>query len=175
MPRWSGSGTLIATGNGRGLILSCRHVADKVGTKVKLNWVSVGQETVGVVIEVVPRTGTRRRSSWGNDLALIEANIPIGLTPVSVVKFDPDNGPWTCRGFRSGTAYTAVTSKAKLKGDQIVLSALFWGGESGGAVLDKYGQLVGVIVASESERGSTGIAANGEALQDLLSRYGKQY
>lgn len=176
MPRWFGSGTLVAVGGGKGLVLSCRHVAYKVGNEVKLKWVSVGLETTGKVVEVIPRTGGRRRgSSWQNDLALVEAYIPAGLKPIPVVKFDPDNGPWTCLGFRGETAYIAVTNKAKKKGDSIVLSALFWGGESGGAVLDKYGHLVGVIVASDGNNGSTGIAANGEALQAMLEKYGKQY
>lgn len=178
MLKWSGSGTLIAVSDGKGLILSCRHVARKVGTEVKLKWVAIGQETSGEVIEVVPKTGksSRKRrgnSSWGNDLALIEAGIPEGLEPVPVAKFDPDNGPWTCRGFRGGTAYTAVTDEAEERDDgRIILSALFWGGESGGAVLDKYGHLVGVIVASNT-KGAYGVAANGEALRTLLEKYNK--
>lgn len=175
MPKWSGSGTLIAVKGGRGLILSCRHVAYKVGNPVELQWVTVGQQTEGEVVEVVPRTGRRGTDKWQNDLALIEADVPAGLKPIPVAKFDANNGPWTCIGFRGKAAYIAVTSEAKKVDDAIVLSALFWGGESGGAVLDKYGQLVGVIVASEDNSGSTGIAANGEALQALLEKYGKQY
>ena len=175
MPKWSGSGTLIAVDGNRGLVLSCRHVAQKVGNKVELRWYATSQETDGIVVEVVSKTGRgRRNSSWQNDLALVEADIPAGLKPVPVAKFDPDNGPWTCQGFRNGTGYTAITNKAEEKNGRLVLSALFWGGESGGAVLDKYGHLVGVIVASNT-KGSYGIAANGEALQIMLEKYGKQY
>ena len=178
MPRWFGSGTLVATDGDRGLVLSCRHVAQRVGNEVELRWLSVGQETAGEVVEIVSkagkRRGRRRNNSFQNDLALIEADVPAGLEPVPVAEFDPDNGPWTCQGFRDGTAYSAITNKAEKKGDSIVLSALFWGGESGGAVLDKHGHLVGVIVASNTED-SHGIAANGEALRTMLEKYGKQY
>ncbi len=175
MPRWSGSGTLVAVDGDKGLILTCRHVASRVGTDVKLQWVTNGMETEGEVVEVIPKTSRKGLKRWGNDLALVEASIPEGIEPIPVAQFDPDNGPWTCIGFRQEAAYICVTNSAKRSGDAITLSALFWGGESGGAVLDKYGQLVGVIVASEDGSGSVGIAANGEALRSMLEKYGKKY
>lgn len=161
-----GSGTLIALDGERALVLTCRHVAMTGGAGVKLEWLGAAcQRTSGKVITVVPGT------TFNNDLALVVSDAPKGLTPVIVAKFDEANGPWRCVGWRGGQMYEAVADEASEADGLIKFNSPLIGGQSGGAMLDKNGHLVGVSVGSDMT--TYGVAADGRFLAGLLDAYTK--
>lgn len=162
-----GSGTLIATRGGTALVLSCRHVNEVEGARVTISWPLAGnQVTPGTVHKVI------RGEDWGTDIAVIICRRPAGVAPIRVVKFNADHGPWVGAGWRSGQLRVAVSKQAEQRGNEIWLESpgmAFVGGQSGGCLFNRYGQLVGVIVASD--RYSTSICADGPLLHQIIDQY----
>jgi S1-C subfamily serine protease len=159
-----GSGTLIAIKDGKALILTCRHVAQDVDAAAKLEWLGAGgQVTTGNVLAIV------NGSEFNSDLALIVCDAPDGLQPVRVAKFDPTNGPWHGVGWRGGQMYETFTNEATDVDGAINFNSTLIGGQSGGALLDRNGCLVGVTVASDFK--TMGIASDGRYLSQLLKAH----
>lgn len=161
-----GSGTLISVdAQGRGLVLTCRHVANFVGNPVLCTfyWAGGGQESNGSVIAV------EHGNDFNNDLALIViSKAPSGVVPRGVAGFNQAEGPWVAAGFRAG--YMRITPPILTALEQpdgrIMLPTPLVKGMSGGAVFNKYGQVVGVSVGSDFV--TTGIAADGVHLRKML-------
>jgi len=164
-PEGQGSGTLIATrDDGTALVLSCRHVCGRIGNRVQLNWIlSGGQTSSGVVWDVVPGAG------FDTDLALVICDRPSGVLPRRVVPFQPQNGQWVSAGFRGGQLRYSVSSAARLQGSLLTLNSPFVGGMSGGPTFDRFGRVVGVVVASD--RRSYGVSTDGDLLHNLIRKY----
>lgn len=156
-----GSGTLIAISDDEALVLSCRHVAESVDAAAKFEWLGVtGQITAGRAIAVVPG------QTFNNDLSLFVTSIPDGVKPVRIAKFDPENGPWRCVGYRDGQMYEAVADEAEEKDGLITFNSPWIQGQSGGPCFDKNNCIVGVIVGSDLK--TYGVAADGKYLQELI-------
>jgi Trypsin-like peptidase domain len=160
-----GSGTLIAVSGTEGLVLSCRHVAECKGDKALVRWLGdSGTTTAGRVISVVPG------GSYNNDLALLVATVPAGVLPKRIAKFDPDNGPWRCVGYRRGVLYECIAYEASESEGLITFNAAPIGGMSGGCMLDADGCVVGVVVGTNKKL-LQGCAANGKYLSDLIESH----
>ena len=156
-----GSGTLIAISDDEALVLSCRHVAESVDAAAKFEWLGVaGQITTGRAIAVVPG------QTFNNDLSLFVTSIPDGAKPVLIAKFDPENGPWRCVGWRGGQMYEAVADVGEEKDGLITFNSPWIQGQSGGPCFDKNNCIVGVIVGSDLK--TYGVAADGKYLQELI-------
>ena len=165
MPRWTGSGTLVATSGGKGLVLSCRHVNPRVGMRARVRWLGVGAETIGVVVKVV------RGRGFGTDLALLVTDIPGGVLPRTVAAFDPQNGPWRSVGYRDSRLLEATAERVDVRGNLLYLNSPYLGGMSGGPTFDRFGQVVAVVVASNGD--TVGVSVDGEALHDMLREFAK--
>lgn len=163
-----GSGTLIAkqkVGNEyAGIILSARHVALQEGSVVTINWLSDGGiKTMGRTWKLIHGDG------YATDMSLICCEVPAGVQPVKVVKFNPANGPFLSAGYRDGLLrvggpYHNVT---KTKSDSLYVDSPLCHGMSGGALFDRYGNVVGIVIASDTK--SWGIFSDGQYLERLLS------
>lgn len=159
-----GSGTLIAVNENYALILTCRHVASKEGDDAVMTWWADGKEqtTFGRVM-LVSEGGDYR-----NDQALIIGQVPKGIKPLPVGKFNPNNGPLVCVGWRGGKLYESISKRGEydenLEGVIVVDQPLI-GGMSGGPCLQN-GVVVGVGVGSN--RINNGYISNGKALEKLL-------
>ena len=158
-----GSGTLVASNSHEALILTCRHVAAKVGERVTITWLATGQQCEGTVLDVVTDT-----PGLESDLAFIRSAIPSRITPVSIGTFDPKNGPFTTVGYRDRELYISIARTASEFEGRIRLSAPLMFGMSGGPCFDRYGHLVGVGVATSL---TEGVAANGKYLKELVDKY----
>lgn len=165
-PGWTGSGTVVATTESKCLVLSCRHVSDHVGMAVTVKFAYLETAIPGKVVYVL------RGSDYTTDLALIVCPRPRQAVPVKVAKFDPHNGPWFSVGWRDGKLRLATATEAHEEVGGIIESNVpFVQGMSGGATFDRYGRLVGVVVASDFK--SVGISSDGPQLRALLRKYGK--
>jgi S1-C subfamily serine protease len=168
-PGWTGTGTLIGVSGDQGLILTARHVADRVGLRMTANWLWAPRpvSTPCVVIAILP--GLR----FDTDMAAIVTTLPKSLVikPVAVVPFDAANGPWTAWGFRGGKMRLARVSEARVQDNYVFLNAALVPGMSGGPCLDRFGRIVAVDVASDFA--TLGIAADGPALRDFVNQYRK--
>lgn len=175
LPKWTGSGTLIGIKDDKGIVLSCRHVNPRLGMVVKLEWLAAeNQVTSGKVIDVVHRFHRRGMSQFQTDLALVETELPRDVTPMYVARFDPDNGPWTSIGCRRDRMYQSIADEGREEGSMLIFNSGYLKGNSGGATYDKYGRIVGVIVASGDDN-TFGISADGEELRKLLEKHGLPY
>lgn len=163
MAGWQGSGTLVASNGDRGLILTCRHVAEQVGKQCVVTWEATGEKADGEVIDVVNAT-----KGYESDLGLVVCRLPQGISPVEIAKFDPANGPFTCLGYRGGEFYVSISRHGTEKDGLIRLSAPLIGGMSGGPCFDRYNRLVGVGVGSTT---TDSVAADGEYLRELVAKY----
>lgn len=169
---WQGSGVLVARSGDTGLILSCRHVNTKVGLKVKVTWhgapgsgwPSGSITTVGKVVY------SHKGDDLPTDLALVQAPIPPGVDAIPVVPFDSANGPWRSVGYRDNKLLVSEASGVEPGEDGLVVfNAPYLQGMSGGAVFDRYGRVVAVIVASDFKK--IGIAVDGHRLHQMLSLF----
>jgi hypothetical protein len=162
----SGSGTLIATRpDGSALVLSCRHVNQQVGNVVEISWpLAGGQTSPGVVWDVIPGDG------FDTDIALVICEAPIGVSPVSVAKFDPRDGGYVAAGWRDGMLRVAPWPLAELRGQSLIwCNTPYIGGMSGGALFNRKGELVGVVVASD--RVTWGVSVDGPLLHHTIAKY----
>lgn len=155
-----GSGTLIGVTNEWALVLTARHVAGNAGAKASITWPSTGERMDGEVIKVVSGNDT------ASDMALIICKRPDKLQPIPIAKFDPRAGPWRSVGYRDHHFYESFADEAHEENGAIRLNAPFIQGQSGGAVLDRNGHLVGIIVSSDLR--TFGRASDGLHLQKLI-------
>lgn len=164
-----GSGTLIAKGqDGRGVILTCRHVASKIGDDVLVSflWAGGGETCSGAVVRVVKGRG------FDTDLAIVLVDqVPAGIEPRRVVRLDKTKGPWIAAGFRGGVMRVThpILTLLEHPNGLVTVPAPFVGGMSGGALFDKYGNVVAVVVASDFA--TTGIAADGDNLHRMVDEF----
>jgi len=165
LPRWTGSGTLVATSGSKALILSCRHVNPRRGMVVTVNWRGLGAKTQGVVDYV------ERGRGFSTDLAVVITDLPAGATPQVVSKFDPAKGPWRSVGYRNGRFLEAFATEAEQKGSLIYLNSPYMGGQSGGPTFDSQGRVVAVVVASDGK--TVGVSVDGAVLHKMLQRYAR--
>jgi len=156
-----GSGTLIAANSCNGIVLTCRHVAQKEGNLVTLKWLNADdQVTKGTVLEVL------EGDDFQTDQALILTPLPEGVRPLPVGEFDPAAGPLVSVGWRDGDFYESVAFDAFEEGGVIKTNQPFIGGMSGGPSLQN-GNVVGVAVGSN--RTDSSITSNGEHLKALIN------
>jgi hypothetical protein len=156
-----GSGTLIRSSGVQGIVLTCRHVAQREGNLVKLKWFNAGdQETKGIVIEVL------EGGDFTNDQALILCVLPEGIEPAPVGEFDPAGGPLVSVGWRDGDFYESVGFDPYEDGGVIKTNQPFIGGMSGGPSFQN-GAVVGVAVGSN--RKDYSVTSNGEHLKSLIA------
>ena len=166
---WSGSGVLIATHeNGTALVLSCRHVNQKVGDVSTVTWpLAGGQMSAGVVYEVIPGNG------FDTDLALVVCQRPVSVNPVKVATFDPAAGPFVGAGWRDNRLRIAVADVAALRGQSLIwMPSPFIGGQSGGCLFNRHGEQVAVVVASD--RVTWGVSCDGPLLHALVNKYKRE-
>lgn len=157
-----GSGTLIGVNDDYALILTCRHVAGGEGNDVVLKWWANGKEqtTFGRVMLVMDG------DSYSNDQALIIGQIPKGIKPVPVGKFDPKKkGPLVCVGWRNGKLYETIANFESEEGGIIKIDQPLIGGMSGGPCFQN-GVLIGVGVGSN--RTNSAYISNGPTLEKLI-------
>lgn len=148
-----GSGTLIAVSGDKALVLTAAHVAESVGRKFHVKWRKAGQESEGVVIDILKHTG------FETDAALIICDRPEGLTPVPCAPFDKSCGPWTNAGYGygenpqkgDGRLWVSTTTEVEVTDNKVYGNGLFVGGMSGGACIDSRGKLVGITNGSTGE------------------------
>lgn len=164
----TGSGTLIGMApDGRGLMLSCRHVCQTVGRQIDVQFLWANDfRAKGRVIYVLGG------DEFDTDIALVEIDrVPPNVSPVRVVPFDPAAGPWIAAGFRDGVMRLAgPIGSAYTRGrGMIVLPVPFIGGQSGGALFNRYGQVIGVVVASDRE--TIGVSADGPQLHAIVNKF----
>lgn len=162
----AGSGVLVGTRqDGTALVLSCRHVNQTVGQVVTVSWpLAGGQKSAGVVYEVI------RGNGFDTDLALVVCQRPVGVDPIKVAAFDPAAGPFVGAGWRDGQLRIAVADVAALKGQSLIwLPSPFVGGMSGGALFNRKGEQVAVVVASD--RVTWGVSCDGPLLHAMISKF----
>lgn len=166
MPDCWGSGTVIGVTPTKALILSCRHVCQSPGRPVKAWFIwNQGQEVQGRVLEIIPGNG------FGSDLALVEVDRPLNVTPVPVAQLDLKQGPWVAAGFRNAMLRVSIGTAGRYEDGLLIFNSPMVGGMSGGPVFNRYGHVVAVAVASD--RATTGVAVDGPRLHALLKRYSK--
>lgn len=176
-----GSGTLVGVSGDTALVLTCRHVTELEGRACEMTW-RTGEKTKGRVVEVQPE---RRGNALSNDLALIVCDRPAGISPVEVVKFRAEDGPFYSYGYRpeKGNVMNMLVSVSRTAREHeglIYLSAPVLPGLSGGATCNRFDQQVGVCVAADFDMdlngnitriGDESWAADGEYLTEMLERY----
>jgi hypothetical protein len=167
-PSHTGSGTLIGTNGDTALILSCRHVCERVGNQLTVRFPWAGNQQMPGRVEAIVAGG-----GFNTDLALLICKRPQNVQPVQVVSypndFDWSSGRWISAGWRSGQMRIATAERGKLDGGLLFLDSPFVGGQSGGATFDNYGRLVAVVVASDGF--SVGVSVDGLELRRLIARY----
>lgn len=152
-----GSGTLIASSNGKGLLLTAAHVAGSKGAAFKVKWRKAEGQPVtdGVCVDILNHTG------FDTDAALVLTDVPPGLTPVPFAPYDKDCGPWTNAGYGygeskdngNGRLWVSTSSETEMSdsGNKLFCNGLLVGGMSGGACIDSRGKLVGITNGSTDE------------------------
>lgn len=166
-PGWAGSGTLIATApDGRGLVLSCRHVNPTVGHESQVSWLWADHVSIGRTVSVVKGSG------FQSDLAFVEtATVPDGVSPVPVTTFTEVGLPIWAAGFREGKMrITRPTYTVEVRPDGLIgIDRAFIPGMSGGPLFNRYGEVVGVVVASDMKM--YGVSVDGPLLQRFVAAW----
>jgi hypothetical protein len=156
IPSHGGSGTVIATGPGWTLVLSCAHCFEGKDRNVPIvidmkHPAAGGAQKVGVKLKAVGHTEV-------NDLSLIELNFgPVPyVTPVGPVGYSTDGCDCWSIGFDE-MAFPVHVRPAKILGpwgaDSAKTDTSPWHGRSGGALIEKKtGYLMGVVSAYTGER-----------------------
>lgn len=168
---WTGTGTIIAVQGNYAYILSARHVGRREGDFVKLTWPwGVKQTREGRVLEIVDGKG------WGSDLCIIKCWKPLGLQPVEYQSYNAVESEWFVTiGYRGGNLFVSKAQKCVQSKDYpgaLVLDSGVYGGMSGGPAFNKYGKLVGVVVAGPAAGPNDfTVLADGENLKRLIDKY----
>jgi S1-C subfamily serine protease len=168
MPQHQGSGVMIAKNKKQALILSCRHVCNRVGARTVLRWRwAGGQVTEGYVLYVHPG------DDFHNDLALVVGGVPRGVDPVEVELVDSADGPWVGAGFRQEQMRLFTADRFAVKSGRIhTFQGAAVSGMSGGPLFNRRGAVVGVVVASD--RKSETISCDGAVLIKLVEQFRRQ-
>ena len=172
-----GSGTVIATGEGWSLILTCYHCFNG-GSRSKAVAIDMPHPAPGEAKKVGVKVIAL--GSMDNDLALLQLNagpLPY-VSPVAPVGFKPRDC-WSC-------GYDEMKTPAKVRPATVVATwggtyktdTRPWHGRSGGGLIDKEkGYLVGVCSAytgpsnrAEVMRGENGIYVSLPAIQRFLAK-----
>lgn len=163
-----GTGTLIGeTGDKYALVMSCRHVCNAVGGDVVLNWRwAGGQLTAGKVIHVTKGP----MGDFESDVALIMTDLPYGIEPVTVARFKKSEGPWVMAGYRDDSLRITYAGHSLIDrhGRTYIMTPVMRG-MSGGPVFNKYGQLVGTVIASDFANHA--IICSGDELHDAIAKF----
>lgn len=166
VPPYGGSGTLVGVQDGRGLVITCAHV---------LEGGDLGRITCRFPTATVRgRLLGQQRSA---DLAAIEVTAPAGIrSPVQVraaTRDDRDLLLVGCPWYGNGRLYWMRGDVAGFEGHDVLLRSaqLVQSGYSGGAVLTRRGELIGIIWG-HSERHS--MATSGQDLTHFVTRWLKQ-
>lgn len=190
LPSHGGSGTIIGTGEGWTLILSCGHCFNgdgrnkaisvemahpsPTGPVVDRHKTSLPEQKVGVNLLAVDRS---------LDLSLIRVNVgPVPyVSPVAPVGYQTDPDCWSC-GFdeMSFPLHARPAKIVRIVGTRTETDARPWHGRSGGGLIEKKGgYLVGVCSAysgpknhAEYMRGETGIYVSLPAIHKFLRQAG---
>lgn len=164
-----GSGFAIAGDDDNLLVLTCRHVASRVGQQVQVHWPAAGgQPSIGYVHSHVP-PNAHPPSSIQCDMATVICPRPVGVTPLARSKLRSHEYA-IAGGWRDGLLRTTYSDNVSLKAGLYTMEgAYFVKGMSGGPVLDKYGRWFAIV--STSDFATVGIAADGSCLDLLLKQY----
>lgn len=148
-----------------GLMLLCRHVGQQPGQKLDFQWLWAGGETThGQTIAIIQGSG------FDSDLALAVCKVPRGVKPLRVVPFEQSQGDWQAVGFRDDVLRIAGPYKVSVGAKGILtMEQAFIKGQSGGPLMDRYGSVVGVVVASDESQ--WGLCADGPQLHELVHRF----
>lgn len=159
-----GTGTLvyIKPGTDIGVVLTARHVAKKPYQELQATWLWAQKGRTKAVTYSVAKG-----SKFDTDMALVACRVPDGIEPTKVVPFDPANGPWIAAGYRDKMLRVTgpLYSVRHTPDGKIIVDEPFIPGMSGGFICDRYGRVVGVIVAKGD---GVGVCSDGENLQQLL-------
>lgn len=170
-----GSGCLIAVNReaNLGLGLSCRHVCRQPGQEMTANWIWAGVgKTKAMTLAVVKGNG------FDTDLAVFVTELPQSVTPVQVRQFSEVEGPWIAAGYRDNLLRVAgPTPLVNYNGRTIATKYIpgqpgghvFVGGQSGGPMFNSYGEVVGVVVASDDK--TLSLCSDGPALMALVQHF----
>lgn len=154
-----GTGTLIGLKDGKALVLTVKHVAERKGQRAVCNWGS--QKMSGQVVAV------HRKA----DIALLVVDAPEGIKPVAVAKAVPENAPFVMAGFPGYDRNTLRWQQGNFEDEDysyLVITCRPEEGMSGGPTFDKYGRVVGAVSAYSK---TSGYAGDGDALVELLDAY----
>lgn len=164
--RGGGSATLIAVSDDKALLLTCQHVAERVGDKVKVNWAATGEEGAGAVVAIGEK---------GLDIALCVVPRPLGLLPVPVtMPSRTKSGPITNIGFPGMTGVLGWQRGEiiSISSDELRYDCRPIPGMSGGATLDQYGNVIGVITRYGR---SWGLSTSGTDMMYFLRNYAQTH
>lgn len=162
-----GTGTLIcvrqtADGKTLGVVLTARHVAEQPYKRMQANWIWAGAGKYPAMTYCIVSGG-----DFSSDMGLVVTYVPAGIKPIQVVPFDNNAGPWTAAGYRDGALRVngPVSSVHHTSDGKIIFNEEFIPGQSGGFVCNRFGQVVGVVVATGN---GVGVASDGTTLQRLI-------
>jgi hypothetical protein len=157
----TGSGTLIASSDKVGLILTCAHLFDTCRSQITVSFGRAGRFMANLV-----------DVDKANDLAAIEIRHPV-VEPLDVSDADPA-GTLTACGFGSNGAFRSIRGRivgtATADGasfPSIKISGAVRPGDSGGGVLDIRGKLVGIIWGTRDNQTYT---TCGRPVRDFVAR-----
>lgn len=156
-----GSGTLIASDGKQALVLTVKHVAERVGQPAKCQW---GNEVCsGKVLAVHPTA----------DLALLIVTAPKTVKPVAVALPVDGNDPFYLCGYpgydRETLRYQAGQF-IKLDSETLTVDCRPEQGMSGGPAFDQKGRVIGAVSAFALYE-QEGYCGSGKALIELLYPY----
>lgn len=156
-----GTGTLIAKNETQAIVLTVKHVAERVGLPAKCTW---GNETCnGRVLAVHPHA----------DLALLIVNAPKTVEPVPVALPADGNDPFYLCGYPGYDRQTLrwqAGNFLELDGETLTVDCMPEEGMSGGPAFDQNGRVIGAVSAY-SPTTREGFCGSGRALVELLYPY----
>lgn len=157
-----GSATLVAVTDSEALLLTAAHVAMRVGNNVRVVWPS-GDRSTGKVIEL---------GKYKYDIAMVLCPRPKGLRPVPITLPNSlSTGRITNIGYPGNLGLEWQTGELYgISRGQITYSCRPIPGMSGGATLDQYGNLIGVITRYGPRSGES---SSGTDMMNFVSRYMK--
>lgn len=155
---------MIGVAGDKALVLSCRHVCRKEGQRVTAKWLwAGGQVTRGSVVHVMGGRG------YPTDLALVVVDRPMGVAPVLVGVFDSRDGPWITAGFKGQMMRIGLAYTAKREPGLVFTYDPAVPGMSGGPAFNRFGWLIGVVVASDWKDFT--VSVTGPQLIRMLDRF----